>query len=694
MKWRSADMPVTIRTTTALRCGVIGMALLVSNHAFAAGEGPTIVDRWVEESKSYSFFDLTHQGVSYDEATDVTSVSGFKAVFTPDFTSLIPDGEDVPTISYLIEVPSLRYFALSENADRYFVDSIEAAEVNVTYSVKGGTTDVQNTEANGTYDGLVVAAADWSKLPDIADDPAKPISKYYPLVAAFFDMNMASFKVASSELSQTLDAKTVLNTTYGAIEFNDMKRGDYSSFSIDGLKMASVPQSSTGTGDTAFELLLDIARLDGGAYNGGTLVRQFDPSLPTSQRNTPFKTLLSSLAVTGTKLAVDDVASMSLDEMSYSDWGVRPPSIPLLSLADELYLEAKEGGAEPDEMTILRLVSSFYSMFRIGSFDMMGFDIDVNDTENGTQFAAQLDSFRLADLWSVGLGELSFKGFFSEGEGNRIQMDLFQLKDIGFPTLAALMDAERASEEMDIKAIIAALPTLGLIEASGIDVNIKDEPGFKLGLSRLEMGDFIGRLPTRVSSSLENLEFNVADLEAEGREVFEKMGYERINLSYVLSLIWDEASEILSLESRNALDDGGTLNAAVEIGSVPRSVFEDPETAQNALAFLTFNAASMVFDDNSIVDRAIEATASDQGKSADQLKQELLSALPFVMGALNKPDFVDEVAAAVSKLLSEGGSLTATAQPDQPVSVMQVIAGGAAAPGTLVDLLKVEVNAE
>ena len=687
-------MPVTIRTKTALRCSVIGMALLVSNNAIAAGEGPTIVDRWVEESKSYSFFDLTHQGVSYDEATDVTSVSGFKAVFTPDFTSLVPDGEEVPTISYLIEVPSLRYFALSENADRYFVDSIEAAEVNVTYSVKGGTTDVQNTEANGTYDGLVVAAADWSKLPDIADDPAKPISKYYPLVAAFFDMNMASFNVASSELSQTLDAKTVLNTTYGAIVFNDMKRGDYSSFSIDGMKMASAPQSSTDTGETAFELLLDIARLDGGAYNGGTMVRQFDPSLPSSQRNTPFKTLLSSLAVTGTKLAVDDIASMSLDEMSYSDWGVRPPSIPLLSLADELYLEAKEAGSEPDEMTILRLVSSFYSMFRIGSFEMVGFDIDVNDTENGTQFAAQLDSFRLADLWSVGLGELSFKGFFSEGEGNRIQMDLFQLKDIGFPTLAALMDAERASDEMDIKAIIAALPTLGLIEASGIDVNIKDEPGFKLGLSRLEMGDFIGRLPTRVSSTLENLEFNVADLEAEGRETFEKMGYERINLSYVLSLIWDEASEILSLESRNALDDGGTLNAAVEIGSVPRSVFEDPETAQNALAFLTFNAASMVFDDNSIVDRAIEATASDQGKSADQLKQELLGALPFVMGALNKPDFVDEVAKAVSKLLSEGGSLTATAQPDQPVSVMQVIAGGAAAPGTLVDLLKVEVIAE
>lgn len=693
-------MPANTKIKTALRCSVIGAALLVSNHAFAVGEGPTIVDRWVEDSKSYSFLDLSYQGLSYDEATDVTAVSGFKVVFTPDFTSLIPEGEDVPKISYSVEVPTLRYFALSENADRYFVDSIDADELNVIYTVEGGTAEFQNTAANGSYGGLVVTAADWSKLPDIADDPAKPISKYYPLVAAFVDMNMASFKVASSELSQSMDTQTVLKTTYGAIEFNDMKRGDYSSFSIDGMKMVSAPQSSPSaadtpdTSDTAFELLLDIARFDGGAYNGGTMVRQFDPSLPTSQRNTPFKTLLGSLAVTDTKLIVDDVASVSLDEVSYTDWGVRPPSIPLLSLADELYLEAKEVGSEPDEITILRLVSSLYSMFRIGSFDMTGLDVDVNDTENGTEFAAQLASFRLADLWSVGLGELSFKGFFSEGEGNRIQVDLFQLKDIGFPTLAALMDAERASDEKDVKAIIAALPTLGLIEASGIDVNIEDEPGFKMGLNRLEMGNFIGRLPTRVSSTLENLEFNVADLEAEGREVFERMGYERVNLSYVLSLIWDEASEILSLESRNAFDDGGTLNAAVEIGSVPRSVFEDPETAQNALAFLTFNAASMVFNDNSIVDRAIEATASEQGKSPDQLKQELLGALPFLMSALNKPDFVDEVAKAVSNLLSEGGSLTATAQPDQPVSVMQVIAGGAAAPGTLVDLLKVEVIAE
>ena len=683
---------INIRTT--LRCGLIGAALLMSNSAFAAGEGPTIIDRWAEDSKSYPFFDMSYQGLSYDEATDVTSVSGFKAGFSPDFASLIPAGEDVPKISYMFEIPTLRYSALSENNDRYFVDFIDADEVNVTYSIVGASDDFENTEASGTYRNMKVSAADWAKLPDVVDDATKPISKYYPLVAALVDTNMVSFKVEGSEVSQTIDAETVLKTVYGAIEFNDMKRGDYASFSIDGMKMTSAPQSNVEQQDAEFNLMVDVARMEGSAYNGGTLVRQFDPALPNSQRDTPFKTLLDTLSATGIQADFDNVVRVSLDEMSNSDWGVRPPSVPLLVLADEMYVQATNGGDEPDEKEVLGLVAALYSMFRIGSFDMTGFDLDVDDPNNNTEFAAQLASFRLADLWSAGLGELSIKGLLAEGEGNRVQMDLFQFKDIGFPTLEALMDVERASDEMDINGIIAALPTLGLIEASGIDVSIEDEPGFKLGLNRLEMGNFIGRLPTSVSSTLENLEFNVADLEEEAREIFENMGYERVNLSYALSLVWDEASEILSLSSRNSLDDGGSLDADVAIGSVPRSVFENPETAQNALAFLTFNAALLVFNDNSIVDRAIEATASRQGKSPEQLELELMGALPFLMSTLNKPDFVDEVAAAVSSLLANGGSLTATAQPDQPVSIMQVIAGGAAAPGTLVDLLSVEVMAE
>lgn len=687
-------MSANYNLKAALGGSVFSAALLIPNFGFAAGEGPTIVDRWVEESKSYSFVDMSHQGLSYDESSDVTSVNGFKLVFSPDFKSLLPEDEDAPKFSYVIEIPTLRYSALSENSTRYFFDSVEADEINVSYSVEGGPVELQNSEVSGTYFGLISTAADWSKLPEIVDDPAKPISKYYPLVAAFVDMNMASFSIAGSELTQSVDADTILKTQYGSIEISDMKSGDYSSLLIDGMKVVSVSNSNADQAEPAFELMVDIDRLEGGAYNGGTLVRQFDPTLPTSQRNTPFKTLLGSLAITGTKLAVEDIAKMSLEEISYSDWGVRPPSVPLLALADEMYLEATSGGKEPDEMEIVRLAASFYSMFRIGSFDMTGFDIDVDDTENATQFTAQFASFRLADLWSAGLGELSYKGFLAEGEGNRVKLDLFQLADIGFPTLEALMDIERASDQMDINAIIAALPTLGMIEVSGVDVSIKDEPGFKLGLNRLEMGDFIGRLPTRASLTMENLEFNVADLEDEARESLSAMGYERMNLSYALSLVWDEASEILSLISRNSVEDGATLDADIEIGSVPRAVFEDPATAQNALAFLTFNAASVVFNDNSIVDRAIEATASKQGKSAEQLKQELMGALPFLMGALKKPDFVNEVASAVSDLLAESDSLVATAKPDQPVSVMQVIAGGAAAPGTLVDLLKVEVVAE
>jgi hypothetical protein len=681
-------------TKPVLRCAVAGALMLGSSTAFAAGEGPTIVERWIEDAKAFDFLDMSHQGLSYDEQNDVTTVNGFKAVFTPDFTSLIPEGDDVPQLSYIFEIPKLRYVALSETGDRYQADSIEADLINVTYTLESGEIDLPDDEATGTYSDIVLSAVDWAKLPALIDDPKKPISKYYPLVAALVDVNMASFTAGGSEMTQTLDASTVLKTTYGAMQATGVERGDYALFSIDGIRMFSTPKTDAEAGSSEYELMFDVAGFEGRNYNSGTMVRQFDPALAASQADTPFKTLLGELSATDSRVEFDNTARVKIDEASYADWGVRPPSLPLLALADELYLEAIAGETEPDEETILRMVSSLYSMFRVGSIGMSGFDLQVDEASSDTRFAARLADFKLADLWAGGLGEFSLKGLFAEGDGNRVQLDLFQLRDIGFPTLDALMDAKRASDEMDINAIIAALPTLGLIEAAGVDIQIPDQQGIKLGLNRLEMSDFIGRLPTRVSSTLENLEIDVASLDDEGREVFEKMGYNYLNVSYMLSLVWDEATELLSLVSKNSLVDGGSLDATVDIGSVPRSVFEDPQSAQNALALLSFNAASVVFNDNSIVDRALEATASQQGKSADQLKQEVLGALPFLMGALNNPDFVDEVAEAVSKLLSEGGTITATASPEQPVSVMQVIAGGATAPGTLVDLLEVEVVAD
>lgn len=682
------------KNRTLLRGSTCLSALLISGSVFAVGEGPTIVERWVSESKSVSFFDLSYQTLSYDEGTDVTEVTGLKVTFSPNFSELMADEKEAPKIEYTFTAPTMRYTALSEDSSYYSASKIEAPEVDFDFSIAGAAEELElnGLDSQGKYEGLTVSDAIWAKLPDIVDDPQKPISKYYPMVAALMDSGFLSMEIKGAKTQQPLDEATDMDVVYGPMKFGEVIKGDYSTLILDGLTMTSVPNETSDQEDKDVGFNVTIGTIEASDYNGGTMIRQFDPALSQSDRDTPFKTMVGKISALDINVKMDDTFSAKLDEISYTDWGVRAPSLPLLEMADAMYLKAQETDEDPDEKEVIKMVASLYAMFRIGSFDMNGFDLDVDD--DGEQVQASLDSFRIADLWSAGMGEFSIKGFKMQGDGNSLRSDTFQILDVGFPTLEALMDAERASEEMDIAGIIAALPTLGLIEVAGIDFNLKDEADLKLDLSRLEMGNFIGRLPTKISTNLENLQLDVSDLDQDARSAFEKLGYERINISYALSLLWDEASEMLSASTNSSLQNGGDVNADLEIGGVPRSVFENPETAQNALAFLTFNAASVVFNDSSIVDRALQSVAKEQDKDVDQLKQELLGALPFVMSVLNKPDFVDDVSAALTKLLDDSGSIVATAKPDQPVSVMQVIAGGATAPGALVDLLQVEVTAE
>nr|WP_306266033.1 hypothetical protein [Pararhizobium sp. IMCC3301] len=680
---------------------VIVACLLVAPGAFAAGEGPAIIDRWVAESDAFSFFELSYQGLSYDEATDVTTVTGLKAVFTPELAAPSLDEVDALHVSYTFEAPMLRYTGLTENASSYLAELIIAEEIGFSLSIDDSPNDdsddgdgtVPGGETRGSYNGMVVRGAKWAKLPDIVNDPKKPISKYYPFFAALADVNFGSFAIAGAQSAQQLDDDTLLISEYGPMVAGEVKASNFSSVTVDGMTIRTAARPDSDQTD-AEPFDLTITRLESKGYNIGTFLRQFDPDLPASQRDTPFKPLLDRFAVLGSKLSGREGMTVTLDEVSYTDIGIRPSAQPLLAQADEFYLKAAEEGSEPEDETIVRAVASLYSMFRLGAFEMSGLKLDDIEAEDLTKITAELDNFRIADLWSGGLGELSAKGLNVERFGDAVRTDVFQIRDVGFPTLDALLDAERAYEENDIRAIIAALPTLGLIEFLGVDINVVGGTRLKMDVNRLEMANFIERIPTKVTSTLENLQIAVASLEEGSRQIFERMGYERLNVSYSLSLVWNEAREVLSLISRNALEDGGSLDADLEIGGIPRSVFENPETAQNVLALLTFNAASVVFDDNSLLDRAVTAAAEQQGKAPDQLKQEVVGALPFLLGALNKPDFVENVGTVVAKLLDEGGALKATAKPGAPVSMMQVIAGGATAPGTLIDLLEIEVTAE
>ena len=185
----------------------------------------------------------------------------------------------------------------------------------------------------------------------------------------------------------------------------------------------------------------------------------------------------------------------------------------------------------------------------------------------------------------------------------------------------------------------------------------------------------------------------VSQLDKRPRDMLNALGFNDIEFSYDLKAAWQEATNLLSLQSGANLRDGGNLDINLAIGGLPRSLFENPQTAQSAVAFATLDKADVKFEDGSLVDKGLTLAGAMQGVNADTMKAQVVGMLPTMLKMLEKPAFVDQVTAAVKNFLDKKGTITATATPPAPVLILQLLGAAAGAPGAVVDLLNIKIEA-
>ena len=80
---------------------------------------------------------------------------------------------------------------------------------------------------------------------------------------------------------------------------------------------------------------------------------------------------------------------------------------------------------------------------------------------------------------------------------------------------------------------------------------------------------------------------------------------------------------------------------------------------------LTFNSASIRFDDATITKRVLDYIGWQQGVSGDQLAQSLKGMVPMMMAQLNVPELQNQVSTAVNSYLDAPKSLTISAAAGQ-----------------------------
>ncbi|WP_428428190.1 hypothetical protein [Pararhizobium sp.] len=203
--------------------------------------------------------------------------------------------------------------------------------------------------------------------------------------------------------------------------------------------------------------------------------------------------------------------------------------------------------------------------------------------------------------------------------------------------------------------------------------------------------------------------------DAKSKDAIEKLGLTNLAGEMTMKGSWEVATGNVSLEEYAfdfanvgrlavAFDlSGYTLDFMKSVQEAMKAVETNPnkEEANQAMGLsmmgliqqLTFNSASIRFDDATITKRVLDYIGSQQGTTGDQLAQSLKGMVPLMMAQLNVPELQNQVSSAVNTYLDAPKSLTISAEPANPVPFPMIIGAAMGAPNTVPGVLGVKVTA-
>lgn len=199
------------------------------------------------------------------------------------------------------------------------------------------------------------------------------------------------------------------------------------------------------------------------------------------------------------------------------------------------------------------------------------------------------------------------------------------------------------------------------------------------------------------------------------RDTLQKLGISSLEGTVSMAGSWELADGRISVDEY-AFDfkDIGRLNLALEISGYTldfvkgmqeaiKAAESNPnkEEANAAMGMsmmglvqqLTFNSASISFEDASITKRLLDFAGAEQGVTGEQMAQSLKGLVPIMIAQLNMPELQNQIAAAVNTYLDDPKNLTISAEPENPVPFPMIMGAAMGAPNTIPQVLGMKVTA-
>lgn len=198
------------------------------------------------------------------------------------------------------------------------------------------------------------------------------------------------------------------------------------------------------------------------------------------------------------------------------------------------------------------------------------------------------------------------------------------------------------------------------------------------------------------------------------KAVIEALGYQNITGNIDVAGSWQPSDGKMQFSKYNVtVDNAGTLGMTFDLGGYTTEFIKSVQALQKKMAEapegedksamglavlglmqqLSFNSASIRFDDASLTGKVLDYVAKQQGMSAKDIANQAKAIVPFGMAQLNNPELTAQVTEAVGKYLDNPKSLEIAARPLTPVPFSLIMAGGMSNPLELPKTLGVSVTA-
>ena len=215
-----------------------------------------------------------------------------------------------------------------------------------------------------------------------------------------------------------------------------------------------------------------------------------------------------------------------------------------------------------------------------------------------------------------------------------------------------------------------------------------------------------------------NTEKFTADLslvdDPKSKEAIEALGYQNISGNIAMAGTWQPSDGKMELSKYDiSVENAGTLGMTFDLGGytvdfiksmqeMQKKLAAQPEGADNSaqgmamlglMQQLSFNGASVRFEDDSLTGKVLDYVGKQQGMSGKDVANQAKAIVPFGMAQLNNPELTAEVSSAVNAFLDDPKSLEISAEPPSSVPFALIMAGAMSNPLDLPKTLGVKVKA-